>query len=386
MGEAAYSPGLEGVVATATSISYLDVEHEEIVVWGYDLIELARQLSYPEVAFLVIHGRLPQPEERDSFVAELRQHAELPDEVWRLLALLPRASQVIDAQRTVVSFLAGYESPEQLGDTSPEANRRRGVRLLARMPTLTANAYRALAGLAPVKPDPGLDFVGNFFYMITGSPPDETARRVFDVTLTCYIEHELPNSTFAARVIASTLSDLYGAVAGAAASLKGPLHGGANEAVARMLVDILRQGGAAVAEAYVMERLRRKERIMGFGHRVYMRRYDPRAALVRQFIPSLVGRRPEGEELYRIFETVEGVMLREKGLYPNVDYPVGLIYYLLGFPVELYTPIFLVARTAGLVAHVTEQHANNRLFRPRVLYQGPRGLKVAPGSPRSAST
>ena len=375
MSEAAYSPGLEGVIATTTSISYLDVDHEEIVIRGYDLIELARHLSYPEVAFLVIFGRLPSPAERESFGQELSKQAVLPEEVYRLLSLLPPGTEVMDAQRTVVSFLAGYESPEQLRDTSPQANQRRGVRLLARMPALTANAYRALRGLPTVRPDPALGFVENFYYMITGERPDETARRVFDVTLTCYIEHELPNSTFAARVIASTLSDLYGAVAGAAASLKGPLHGGANEAVARMLVDILQQGGAAKAEAHVMERLRRKERIMGFGHRVYMKRYDPRAALVRQFIPSLVDRRPEGPELYEIYQKVEEVVFREKGLYPNVDYPVGLIYYLLGFPIELYTPIFLVARTAGLVAHVVEQHENNRLFRPRVLYQGPRGLR-----------
>ena len=375
MAEAAYSPGLEGVIATTTSISFLDVDHEQIVVRGYDLIELAQQLSYPEVAYLVIHGRLAGPAEREQFEEQLRRECVLPDAVYQLLRLLPSQMEVMDAQRTVISFLAGYESPEALRDTSVEANRRRGIGLLARMPALTANAYRALRGLELVPPDPSLGFVENFYYMITGQRPDATARRVFDVTLTCYIEHELPNSTFAARVIASTLSDLYGAVAGAAASLKGPLHGGANEAVARMLVDILEHGGAARAEEYVMERLRRKERIMGFGHRVYMKRYDPRAALMRQFIPSLVDRRPEGRELYQIYQKVEEVVYREKGLYPNVDYPVGLIYYLLGFPIELDTPIFLVARTAGLVAHVVEQHENNRLFRPRVLYQGPRGLR-----------
>lgn len=375
MGEAAYSPGLEGVVATTTAISYLDVDQEQIVVRGYDLIELAQHLSYPEVAFLVIYGRLPSAAERERFEQQLREQSVLPEEVYRLLALLPPGTEVMDAQRTVVSFLGGYESPEQLRDTSPQANRERGVRLLACMPALTANAYRVLRRLPAVRPDPALGFVDNFFYMITGERPDETARRVFDATLICYVEHELPNSTFAARVIASTLSDLYGAVAGAAASLKGPLHGGANEAVARMLVEILQQGGAAKAEAYVLERLRRKERIMGFGHRVYMRRYDPRAALLRQFIPLLVVRRPEGPELFELYQKVEEVMAREKGIYPNVDYPVALIYYLLGFPVELYTPIFLVARTAGLVAHVVEQHENNRLFRPRVLYQGPRGLR-----------
>jgi len=375
MTQASYSPGLEGVIAAATSISYLDVEHEQIVLRGYDLIELARTKRYTEVAYLTLYGHLPSAEELAGFEGQLKAEAELPEEVYRLLELLPPRMHVMDAQRTALSFLAGLEDPDELRDSSPEANLRKGVRVLARMPAITANAYRALRGLPPVRPDPSLGFAEGFLYMLTGGRPDAEAVRVFDLTLTCYIEHEMPNSTFAARVIASTLSDLYGALVGAAASLKGPLHGGANEAVAHMLLDILQHGGAEAAEAYILERLRRGERIMGFGHRVYMRRYDPRALLMREFLPALASRRPEGEELVRIHGVVERVMQREKGLYPNADYPAGLIYYLLGIPIELYTPIFLVARTAGLVAHVTEQHANNRLFRPRVLYEGPRGLR-----------
>ncbi len=374
--EQSYSPGLEGVIAATTRISYLDVDHEQIVVRGYDLMELARQMRYPEVAYLVIYGRLPSSGELQAFTGALREGAELPEAAYRLLAVLPRTMEIMDAQRTVISFLGGLEDPEALRDTSEEANLRRGVRLLARMPTLTANAYRAVRGLPLVRPEPVADFAENFLYMILGTRPDPQAVRVFDLTLTCYIEHEMPNSTFAARVIASTLSDMYGAVAGAAASLKGPLHGGANEAVARMLVDIRDHGGAAATERYVVDRLQRKERIMGFGHRVYMKKYDPRAQLLRTYIPELASRRPEGPELVRIYQALEEVMYREKGLYPNADYPVGLIYYLLGIPIELYTPIFLVARTAGLVAHVAEQHAHNRLFRPRVLYEGPRGLRV----------
>ncbi|MDQ7801781.1 MAG: citrate/2-methylcitrate synthase [Armatimonadota bacterium] len=375
MTQASYSPGLEGVIAAATGISYLDVEHEQIVLRGYDLIELARTRRYTEVAYLTLYGHLPSAEELVGFERQLKAEAELPEEVYRLLELLPPRMHVMDAQRTALSFLAGLEDPDELRDSSPEANLRKGVRVLARMPAITANAYRALRGLPRVRPDPSLGFAEGFLYMLTGGRPDAEAVRVFDLTLTCYIEHEMPNSTFAARVIASTLSDLYGALVGAAASLKGPLHGGANEAVAHMLLDILQHGGAEAAEAYILERLRRGERIMGFGHRVYMRRYDPRALLMREFLPALASRRPEGGELVRIHGVVERVMQREKGLYPNADYPAGLIYYLLGIPIELYTPIFLVARTAGLVAHVTEQHANNRLFRPRVLYEGPRGLR-----------
>jgi citrate synthase len=375
MTQPAYSPGLEGVIATATSISYLDTEHEQIVLRGYDLMELARSKRYTEVAYLTLYGRLPEASEIATFEDRLRQEAELPEEVYRLLDLLPSRMHVMDAQRTVLSYLAGLEDPAELQDTSPEADLRKGVRVLARMPALTANAYRALRGLPRVRPDPSLGFSEGFLYMLVGTRPDPEAVRVFDVTLTCYIEHEMPNSTFAARVIASTLSDLYGALVGAAASLKGPLHGGANEAVAHMLLEILEAGGSARAEQYVLDRLRRSERIMGFGHRVYMRRPDPRAVFLREALPGLAGRRPEGEELLRIYGVVEAVMRREKGLHPNADYPVGLLYYLLGIPIELYTPIFLAARTAGLVAHVAEQHGDNRLFRPRVLYQGPRGLR-----------
>ncbi len=371
-----YSPGLENVIATTTRISYLDVEHEQIVVRGYDLIELARKRPYLDVAYLLLYEKLPEADESAAFRETLRQESSLPDEVYRLLALLPRTTDPMDALRTGLSFLAGYEDPAFLADPSREANLRKGIRILAKAPILAANAYRALQGQALVAPDPALDFSENFLWMILGRRPDERVVRVFDTILTCYIEHELPNSTFAARVIASTLSDVYAAVVGAVASLKGPLHGGANEAAVRMLLEIYEQGGAARAEAYVLDKLRRKERVMGFGHRVYMRRYDPRALLLRDYIPLLVDRRPEGRELYAIYQTVEAVMAREKGISPNTDYPIGFLLYLMEVPIPLYTPIFLCARVAGLVAHVIEQHENNRLYRPRVLYEGPRGLNV----------
>ncbi len=366
-----YIPGLEGVIAVKTEISILDVDQGKIIVRGYDLIELAQKKQYTEVAHLLIKGHLPSHEEHEQFVNQLREKGKIPSPVNELMRLLPRNTHVMDAQRTIVSFLAGFEDPEFLKDTSPEANIEKGTKILARLPYITANAYRELNGLPPVDPHPTYSFSDNFLYMILGKEPDDVSREVFDKTLTCYVEHEMPNSTFTARVIASTLSDIYGAITGAIASLKGPLHGGANEAVAYMLLEILEKGGASVAKDYVKEKLARKERIMGFGHRVYMRKYDPRAALLKDYIPELIDRHPQGKELYEIYQIVEETMKEEKGLYPNVDYPVGLIYYLLGIPIPLFTPIFLVARTAGLIAHVTEQHANNRLFRPRVWYVGP---------------
>ncbi|MCS7171966.1 MAG: citrate synthase [Armatimonadetes bacterium] len=371
MTEIPYSPGLEGVIATVTRVSYLDTDHERILVRGYDLIELARHRPYVDVAYLLFHGELPTSEQASAFERSLCEAAEVPEEAYRMLALLPRTTSVMDALRTGISFLAGYEDPAVLDDPSPEANRAKGLRLLAKAPTLAANAHRILHGQEPMRPDREAGFAGGFLKMILGDCPDPTALRVFDAVLTCYIEHEMPNSTFAARVIASTLSDLYGAVTGAAASLKGSLHGGANEAAMRMLLEILEQGGAARAEAYIMEKLKQGARIMGFGHRVYMRRHDPRAVLLQEYLPQLADRRPEGRELLATYRTVEEVMAREKGIYPNVDYPIGLLLYLLGVPMPLYTPIFLCARIAGLVAHVTEQHEDNRLFRPRVRYEGP---------------
>ena len=366
-----YIPGLEGVIAVKTEISILDVDQGKIIVRGYDLIELAQKKHYTEVAHLLIKGHLPNQEEHEQFVNDLRNKGKIPSQVNELMRLMPRDTHVMDAQRTIVSFLAGFEDPEFLKETSSEANIEKGTKILAKLPYITANAYRELNGLPIIDPHPTYSFSDNFLYMILGKEPDDVSREVFDKTLTCYVEHEMPNSTFTARVIASTLSDIYGAITGAIASLKGPLHGGANEAVAYMLLEILEKGGASVAKDYVKEKLARKERIMGFGHRVYMRKYDPRAALLKDYIPQLIDRHPQGKELYEIYQIVEETMREEKGLFPNVDYPVGLIYYLLGIPIPLFTPIFLVARTAGLIAHVTEQHANNRLFRPRVWYVGP---------------
>ncbi len=366
-----YIPGLEGVIAVKTEISILDVDQGKIIVRGYDLIELAQKKHYTEVAHLLIKGHLPNEEEHKQFVNDLKNKGKIPSQVNELMRLMPRNTHVMDAQRTIVSFLAGFEDPEFLKDTSSEANIEKGTKILAKLPYITANAYRELNGLPIIDPHPTYSFSDNFLYMILGKEPDDVSREVFDKTLTCYVEHEMPNSTFTARVIASTLSDIYGAITGAIASLKGPLHGGANEAVAYMLLEILEKGGASIAKEYVKEKLARKERIMGFGHRVYMRKYDPRAALLKDYIPQLIDRHPQGKELYEIYQIVEETMREEKGLFPNVDYPVGLIYYLLGIPIPLFTPIFLVARTAGLIAHVTEQHANNRLFRPRVWYVGP---------------
>ena len=374
-----YSPGLDGVISNVTQLSYLDVDDEVILIRGYDLIDLARSLKYVDVAHLVMYGELPDESDAQALCDALMSQCELPEEAYRLLELLPRNTVVMDALRTGISFMAGYEEPDLLTDTSREANLAKGVRLLARAPAIAVNAHRILNDMPVVRPDPSMGFAENFLYMIRGERPDAESLEGFDRILTCYVEHEMANSTFAARVIGSTLADVYGALTGAVASLKGPLHGGANEAAISMLLDIYHNGGEAAAEEYVMDKLQQRARIMGFGHRVYMRRYDPRALFLRDYIEALADRRPEGRELHAIYRTVEGVMLRERGLYPNADYPIALLFYLLDIPVPLDTPIFQCARIAGLVAHVIEQQEENRLFRPRVQYEGPRGLQAPPG-------
>jgi citrate synthase len=377
-----YSPGLEGVIATETSISFLDTEVEQILVRGYDLIQLARNLRYTDVAYLVIHGELPNEEQARQFCRTLMAEAEIPDDLYRLFEMMPRSTVAMDALRTGISFLSGYEDPDLLEDNSHEANLQKGIRILAKVPAITVNSYRALNGMSFVRPNPQLGYTENFLYMLRGERPDADSLDAFDRIHMCYIEHEMPNSTFAARVIASTLSDIYGGMVGAVASLKGPLHGGANEAAAEMLLEIQEQGGPDRAEPYIMEKLQQRARIMGFGHRVYMRKYDPRALFLRDYITRLAGRVPEGKDLAAIYQKVEEVISREKGLYPNTDYPIGLLYYLLGIPIPLYTPIFYASRVAGNVAHILEQHDDNRLFRPRVIYQGERGL-VPPDHPIS---
>lgn len=360
-----YRPGLEGVIAAETAISYLDVAHEEIVIRGYDLIALAQAHSYPEVAYLILHGKLPSAEQGAAFEQELLQ-APVPEALFKLLGLLPAEMHPMDKLRTALSALGGWEAAGKGADAALELAT--GGRLIGQAAIVVANLLRA----EPRRPQAGLSFSAAFLEMITERPPSAAEARAFDQLLIAYSEHELPNSTFAARVIASTLADLYGAVCGAVASLKGPLHGGANEAVMAMLLEA---GDAEGLERLMLAQLARKARIMGFGHRVYMRRIDPRAELMKQVLAELAAAdNAEAARLAPICQRGEAVMQREKGLYPNLDYYAAPVLYALGVPVPLYTPIFLAARSAGLVAHVAEQHAENRLFRPRVRYTGPRGL------------
>ncbi|MHB1611691.1 MAG: citrate synthase [Sulfobacillus sp.] len=365
-----YRPGLEGVVATETAISFLDVDHEEIVIRGYDLIALARHLDYLSVAHLLIEGCLPSPGENASFTKGILGHQIWEGPIENVLRNLAPDGHLMDFLRTGLSCLATYDP--DLDDHSTDATLRQALRLLGQIPMIVANSYHIKHQQPSILPDPELGYSANFLYMITGRKPTIQESQAFDQLLTVYSEHEMPNSTFAAIVIASTLTDLYGALVGATASLKGPLHGGANEAVMRMVLDM---ETTDQVEPWLLAKLTAKERIMGFGHRVYMHQPDPRAVLMKELFQQLV-HTPEQENLFDMFTRGEMVMQREKGLYPNLDYYAAPVYYLLGIPIELYTPIFFAARSAGLIAHIREQYAHNRLFRPRVRYTGARHLQL----------
>jgi citrate synthase len=365
-----FQPGLENVIASETHISFLDVDHEEIVLRGYDLIKLAKSVSYLDIISLLLDGYLPSEAERNTLENHLKKEYGLPQNVMSIMKLLPKQTHMMDALRTGISSLSGYE--EELDDRSKEANYRKSIRLLAKVPQIVANSYRAVMNLEPAEPRNDLSYSANFLYMITGQVPTEIEEKVFDQSLIVYSEHEMPNSTFTARVIASTQADLIGALTGSVASLKGTLHGGANEAVMKMLLEANSEDDV---EPLILSKLQRKERIMGFGHRVYMKKPDPRAVLMKEALEPLAAAKNQ-TSLYNMCVIGEEVMKREKGLYPNLDYYAAPVYYLLGIPIDLFTPVFLAARTVGVCAHVMEQHANNRLFRPRVQYNGPRGKNL----------
>jgi citrate synthase len=370
MEEKSYSPGLEGVIAAETRISFLDVEREEIVIRGYNLLELIRRRSYVDVVGLLVEEQLPTEARRAELEGQL-VGAAVPPAVYEILAKLPASMHSMDRLRTAVSALAGFDPEADTAD--PQRERAKAPRLIGQIAQIVANLPRIARGEKAIPFHGGRSFAENFLRTIVEREVSPTEVRAFDQILMAYSEHELPNSTFAARVVASTLSDVYGALCAAIASLKGPLHGGANEAVMYMLQEAKTPEGL---ERLIREKLARKERIMGFGHRVYMHRMDPRAQLLKEVARELVSAKGKGADLLAMCERGEEVMRAEKGLYPNLDYYAAPLYALLDIPIELYTPIFFAARSVGLIAHVIEQHRENRLYRPRVRYLGPRGLTL----------
>ncbi|MCA1958221.1 MAG: citrate synthase [Nitrospira sp.] len=364
-----YSPGLEGVLAGETAICQVDEGGAGLRYRGYAVGELAEKATFEEVAYLLLFGKLPTRKKLDDFAAELAARSVLPDRMVAFLATLPRDAHPMDILRTAVSWLGLLDSDNL--HRSREANLRMSIRLLAQIPLVIATAHRLAMGAEMVSWQPARSFAENLLWYLTGlrADKDEEAKamaRVLDVSLILYAEHEFNASTFSARVTASTLTDLYSAITSAIGTLKGPLHGGANEAVAEMFISI---GSSERAEAWVTAALAEKRRIMGFGHRV-LKHGDVRSDIIQreaERLSDLCGDR----RWYDIALVVDRVMRREKGLAPNLDFYTAVAYLLMGIPRALYTPVFVCSRIAGWCAHVIEQQKHNRLIRPRALYKGP---------------
>jgi citrate synthase len=368
---AASGAGLRGVVAATSSIGDVDGEQGILIYEGYDIHDLAKNSTFEEVVFLLWHGRLPQRAELDELKASLSQCYELPAELLALMRQFPRDAEPMDVLRTSISALDFFDKSAR--DTSRAASLRTATRLTAQLPIIVATAARLHEGKEPVKPNPELNIATNFLYMLKGEMPSEQDARIFDVCLVLHADHELNASTFTARVVAGTLADMYGAVTAAIAALSGPLHGGANTNVMKMLLEI---GETSKAEEYVRNALSQKQKIMGIGHAVY-KTEDPRATHLRQFSKEM-GERAGNVKWFEISRKIEEIMLREKGMYPNVDFYSASTYYMMGIPLELFTPIFAVSRISGWTGHILEQYANNKLIRPRAEYVGPRDLKYVP--------
>lgn len=363
--------GLEGVVVADTKLSYVDGQKGQLTYRGYDINDLAEHCSFEEVAYLMWYGKLPTRLQCDELTRQLATHRFTPDEAETLLEQFPRSAPPMSVLRTALSVLGMLDARAE-SDVS-ETNQDMAIELTAQSASILANFHRLRTAGRLAPSEPRLSHAANFLYKMSGRLPDELSTRVFDTCLVLHIDHDFNASTFTARVIASTLSDIYSAVTGAIGALRGPLHGGANTRVMMMLEEI---GEPSRAADYVKNLLVQKKRIMGFGHRVY-KTADPRATILRKWCQRL------GEHLGQtkwagMQAIIEEVMLKEKGLHCNVDFYSAPVYHMLGIPKDLFTPIFAISRIVGWTAHILEQYADNRLIRPAVNYVGPKALEFVP--------
>jgi citrate synthase len=358
--------GLEDVVATSSAICYLDGERGVLAYCGYDIHDLAKGATFEEVCFLLWHRRLPSRAELGDLQSQLAAARALPEPIVRLMRSLPPVDGM-DALRTITSALAHYDA--DLADASPQAQYKKAVRLTAQVGTIVATWGRLQNGGGPLAPDPAMNQAANFLYLLTGERPNSTAIRALDVALILHADHELNASTFAGRVAAATLTDIYSAVVAAIGTLKGPLHGGANAEVMKMLLELGQTASGERVEEVVRGKLSRKEKVPGFGHRVY-KTEDPRATHLRRMSQDL-GKRSGNIAWFDMSQRIEALVKGEKKLNPNVDFYSASTYYALGIPIDLYTPVFAVSRMSGWTAHILEQYSNNRLIRPRAEYTGP---------------
>ncbi len=363
--------GLEGVVAAKSSICFIDGKAGRLVYRGYEIGDLVENVSFEETTHLLWEGTLPNGAELQALREQLAASYKLPDFGMNLVRNLPEQTPPIDAMRTIISALGGVDP--DLANNDPAANRRKAARIVAQLPTIVTAFHRLRSGQQPVDPDPNLSVAGNFLYMLTGKKPHDTLIRVLDAALVLHAEHGMNASTFAARVTAATLADIHAAITAALAALKGPLHGGANQDVMELL---LAAGSPQNAEKKIRDMLASGQKVPGFGHRVY-RTFDPRATFLRKMSKQL-GEAAGNPTWYEMSERLIPIVKEMKDKDPNVDFFSASAYYTMGIPLDLFTPMFGVARAAGWTAHVMEQHVNNRIIRPTDDYTGPLGLKTIP--------
>lgn len=376
--KAEYREGLEGVVAALSMISSIDGENGILLYRGIPIEQLAEHSTFEETSFFLLYGRLPKRQELAEFENKLHSRRQLQPALLDLIRTFPPAANAMDLLRTSVSALGLYDSDP--ANNTAEKNLDRAIDLIAAFPTIVAAIQRRQSGKDFVAPRLDLNHAANFLYMVNGEAPTEYAARVLDVALILHADHGFNASTFTSRVVISSLSDMYAAITAAVGSLKGPLHGGANSEVMTTLLQI---GSIEKVETYVLERLKNKQKVMGFGHRVY-HTYDPRARILSQYSQKLA-QLTGNAKWFDMSKKVEEIMVREvgeKGIYPNVDFYSATVYYYMGLDQDLFTPIFAVSRIAGWTAHVLEQLQNNRLFRPRAIYPGEKNVPYVPISQR----
>jgi len=378
MTEQQIAKGLAGVYADYTRISTVVDETNSLTYYGYPVQELAEFCRFEEVAYLLWHGELPSAEQLKAFEQEERGQRQISPKLLAVLRQCRAEAHPMDTLRTAVSFL-GAEDPAW-ADLSPAASLKKSMRLLAQIPTVIAANFRLCKGREPIAPRTDLSLAENFFYMYSGEVPQKEIVKCFDASLTFYAEHSFNASTFTARTIASSLSDVYSAVTGAIGSLKGPLHGGANEAVMHMLLDIQEP---SKAQAWIDEALAEKKKlVMGFGHRVY-KHGDSRVPYMTKVFHEMA-KLKNGQKWVEIEKILARTMLEKKNIHPNLDYPVGPAYYLMGFDIPVFTPIFVISRITGWTAHIMEQLQDNKLMRPLSVYNGVPQRLVQPLAKRKA--
>jgi 2-methylcitrate synthase len=361
--------GLLGIIVDETEISKVMPEINSLTYRGYAAQDLCARCEFEEVAYLILNKELPNKKQLKEFKKELSKEITLSKNLINILKQIPRKSHPMDVARTVVSVM-GLEDKETK-DNSPEANLRKAIRIFAKTPTALAAFYRLRKGKKIIAPKKKNSFSENFFHMCFGKIPNKEIVKAFDVSLILYAEHSFNVSTFTARTITSSLSDIHGAITGAIASLKGPLHGGANEEVMHMMKKIKKPENAL---KWINNALKNKDVVMGFGHRVY-KSGDSRVPTMREYFKR-VAIITKDKTFEKIYDIVEKVMIKEKNIYPNVDYPTGPTYHLMGFDTDFFTPIFVISRITGWSAHIMEQHTANKLIRPLASYKGSKHRKV----------